>query len=264
MVFQDYALWPHMTVAQNIAFRLRLRRLSRRPARRARRRGAGARPPGGARHALPRPTLRRATAARGHRPRPGDPPAPAPARRTALQPRRRAARGDARRAGPPAQSAGDHRGLRHARPHRGPGHGRRDRGDARRASGADRRAGGPVRAAGQHLHRRFPGRGQLRAGRGTARPDEASAIVRCGDLRLRGVAHSAADGRGWRRCGPKTGCCTRSRPPTTTGICCAARLSTASSWADTGVTSSPWPRTIPFRCSHRGAPRPRRSGCISP
>jgi ABC-type Fe3+/spermidine/putrescine transport system ATPase subunit len=29
MVFQDYALWPHMTVAQNIAFGLRLRRLSR-------------------------------------------------------------------------------------------------------------------------------------------------------------------------------------------------------------------------------------------
>lgn len=28
MVFQDYALWPHMTVAQNISFGLRLRRLS--------------------------------------------------------------------------------------------------------------------------------------------------------------------------------------------------------------------------------------------
>jgi ABC-type Fe3+/spermidine/putrescine transport system ATPase subunit len=30
MVFQDYALWPHMTVAQNIALGLRLRRLSAR------------------------------------------------------------------------------------------------------------------------------------------------------------------------------------------------------------------------------------------
>ncbi len=29
MVFQDYALWPHMTVAQNIGFGLRLRRVSR-------------------------------------------------------------------------------------------------------------------------------------------------------------------------------------------------------------------------------------------
>jgi ABC-type Fe3+/spermidine/putrescine transport system ATPase subunit len=29
MVFQDYALWPHMTVAQNIGFGLRLRRISR-------------------------------------------------------------------------------------------------------------------------------------------------------------------------------------------------------------------------------------------
>ncbi|QKJ85227.1 Ferric iron ABC transporter, substrate-binding protein [Paramixta manurensis] len=27
MVFQDYALWPHMTVAQNVAFPLRMRRL---------------------------------------------------------------------------------------------------------------------------------------------------------------------------------------------------------------------------------------------
>lgn len=30
MVFQDYALWPHMTVEKNIAFGMRLRRMSRR------------------------------------------------------------------------------------------------------------------------------------------------------------------------------------------------------------------------------------------
>jgi ABC-type Fe3+/spermidine/putrescine transport system ATPase subunit len=28
-VFQSYALWPHMTVAQNIAYGLKLRRVSR-------------------------------------------------------------------------------------------------------------------------------------------------------------------------------------------------------------------------------------------
>ncbi len=29
MVFQDYALWPHMTVAQNVAFPLRMRKIPR-------------------------------------------------------------------------------------------------------------------------------------------------------------------------------------------------------------------------------------------
>jgi iron(III) transport system ATP-binding protein len=33
MVFQSYAIWPHMTVAQNVAFPLRLRKVSRRAAR---------------------------------------------------------------------------------------------------------------------------------------------------------------------------------------------------------------------------------------
>jgi iron(III) transport system ATP-binding protein len=30
MVFQDYALWPHMTVAQNVAFPLKMRNIPRR------------------------------------------------------------------------------------------------------------------------------------------------------------------------------------------------------------------------------------------
>lgn len=40
MVFQDYALWPHMTVAQNVAFPLKMRNLPRRGVRSSRVAGA--------------------------------------------------------------------------------------------------------------------------------------------------------------------------------------------------------------------------------
>ena len=29
MIFQSYALWPHMTIAENVAYGLKLRRLDR-------------------------------------------------------------------------------------------------------------------------------------------------------------------------------------------------------------------------------------------
>ena len=31
MVFQNYALWPHMTVPSNVAYGLKLRKAARRP-----------------------------------------------------------------------------------------------------------------------------------------------------------------------------------------------------------------------------------------
>ena len=43
MVFQNYALFPHMTAAQNVAFPLQMRRVAARRDQAAGRRGAGAR-----------------------------------------------------------------------------------------------------------------------------------------------------------------------------------------------------------------------------
>ena len=71
MVFQNYALWPHMTVFENIAYGLKLRKLGRV---RDRRSGQGRARKGQARRArrpLSGPALRRAAAARRARARAG-------------------------------------------------------------------------------------------------------------------------------------------------------------------------------------------------
>ena len=102
MVFQDYALYPHMTVCDNIAFWLKLRK--------SRSRRSGARRGGrqdprdrGAAGAQARAALRRSAPARGagsgDRPRARG----VPDGRAALEPRRAAARPDAR--GDPAAPA---------------------------------------------------------------------------------------------------------------------------------------------------------------
>ena len=132
MVFQSYALYPHMSVADNMAFSLRLAGVGKaralpegprggpRPAARAAARAQAAR------------ALRRPAPARRDRPRDRAQPQGLPVRRAALQPRRRAARADADRARPAARGAqGDH-DLRHPRSGRGDDAGRPDRGAGRR------------------------------------------------------------------------------------------------------------------------------------
>ena len=140
MIFQSYALWPHMTVAQNVAYGLRFK-----PSSRAERPACGhaavvqlagyeGRYPG----ELSGGQQQRV--ARGARPggRARDP----AARRAAVQPRRQPARGDALRDPPPARGVRHHHALRHPRPGRGDDHGRHDRGDE---PGRDR--------AGRHARR---------------------------------------------------------------------------------------------------------------
>ena len=116
MVFQSYAIWPHMTVAENVGFPLSVRKVP--AAELARQVGRGARHRRARRAQGPPPlaAVGRAAAARGagagHR-RAAE---GAALRRAALQPRRQAARGHARRDPAPAARARRRRRLRHARP----------------------------------------------------------------------------------------------------------------------------------------------------
>ena len=130
MVFQSYALWPHMTVAENVAYGLKVRKLARAD---IAKRVAGilattqlatladrypAELSGGQQQ---RVSLARAD--RGAR--------NAAARRAPVQPRRQPARGDALRGTPPARRLPLHHHLRHPRPERGHDDGRPDRRDER-------------------------------------------------------------------------------------------------------------------------------------
>ena len=97
MVFQNYALYPHMTVRENMSFGLRLEALpegrDQEPGRRGRahpRHRRAARPQAEA-------ALRRPAPARRHGPRHRAQSQGVPVRRAAVQPRRQAARADAHR-----------------------------------------------------------------------------------------------------------------------------------------------------------------------
>ena len=97
MVFQNYALYPHLSVAENIAFGLRLRKAPKDVINeRVDLGGEDARP-----DAVPRPAaegaLGRPAPARRDGPRDRAPAAGLPDGRAALEPRREAARADARR-----------------------------------------------------------------------------------------------------------------------------------------------------------------------
>ena len=179
MVFQSYALYPHMTVRNNIGFGLKMAGMPKAEIeRRSRRRRAPAS------DALPRPqaagALRRTAPARRDRPRHRARAEGVPVRRAAVQPRRGAARPDAPGDRAAAEAARRHHDLRHPRPGRGHDHGRQDRGPERRQGRAGRLAARALRTAGQPVRRRLHrlAQDELRlAGRGrrrTAPPPSAS------------------------------------------------------------------------------------------
>ena len=190
MVFQSYALWPHMTVRKNIGYPLKARKLSG-PATQGLGRGdGGARRLLGAARPLPGAAQRRPAAARRPRPRPRR-----PARRRAV---RRAAvatstPGCATRCGPSSTSCTQrlhfsavfvtHDQSRGARP-------RRPGGDhAGRALRAGRHPGARLRGAGHRVRRRVHRHVQP----GAARPQRTAAWTFDGDGRHRRRCACRAD-----------------------------------------------------------------------
>ena len=140
MVFQDYALYPHMNVYDNMAFGLKLRKARQRRSTGACSEAAGLlgiEPPAAAppARAVGRPAPARGAGPR-HRARAGR----LPDGRAALQPGRHLARADARRDLQAAQQAQDDVHLRHARPGRGDDHGRPHRHPQGRRDPAGRHA----------------------------------------------------------------------------------------------------------------------------
>ena len=119
MVFQSYALYPHMTVGENMAFPLVLAGVDKATIKSQGRRGRG---DAGADRA-PRPQagqpLRWPAAAGRDGPRDRAQPQGVPDGRAAVEPRRQAARADADPGRADPEDAGHHDALRHPRPDRG-------------------------------------------------------------------------------------------------------------------------------------------------
>ena len=169
MVFQNYALYPHMTVAENIGFALRMRKVPKAEARR-RIDGDGAHHrPGRPPQSETGPALRRPAPACRDGTRDRARAAGLPHGRATLEPRRKASRADARRDLAHPTTARGHDGLRHPRPDRGDDDGRPRRGHAQGAVAAVRRAAALVRASGQPLRRELHGQPGDECARGIAR-----------------------------------------------------------------------------------------------
>ena len=153
MVFQNYALFPHMTRAQNVGVRAGdARRAGRRDRRRAWQRALRPRAADGAGAQAAGPAVRRPAAARGDRARDRDRAAADADGRAAVEPRRQAAAGDARRDPPHPPRARPRDDLRHARPGRGAVARRPHRRDEGRRRAADRRRRSEVYAQPANLH----------------------------------------------------------------------------------------------------------------
>ena len=155
MVFQSYALYPHLTVYDNIAFSLKLKKVSKSEI--DRRVQDAAKVLGLDPYLEPQAACALRGPAPAGRDGPGDRPGAGrlPDGRAALEPRCQAARPDPRRdQEAPVGPRHDDR-LRHPRPGRGDDDGRPRRRDAQGRAAAGRRSAGALRPSGQSLRRRL-------------------------------------------------------------------------------------------------------------
>ena len=209
MVFQNYALFPHMTIEENVAFPLMVRGMGPRRAQRQGARGAVHGEAGGPVAAASGAAFRRAAAARRAGPRPGVRTAAGADGRAPGRARQAAARAHADRDQAPAPEPGSDRGLRHPRPDRGADHVGPYRGVQRRRDPAAGCAARPLRGAAERLRRRTssarttcsPRHGGGDAGERPlprrARPTAITSPARGGQRDRRGAGRPAC------RCGPR-------------------------------------------------------------
>ena len=155
MVFQNYALYPHMTVYDNMAFGLKLRKLPKEEIdRRVREAGRHPRARGPA-ATQAEGVVGRSAAAGGHGSRDRPRAQGVPDGRTAVQPRCQAARADAHRDRADPARAERHHDLRHARPGRGDDHGRPRGRDPQGEAAAGGHPAAPVRPPREPLRGRL-------------------------------------------------------------------------------------------------------------
>ena len=143
--FQHYAAFKHMTVGNNVAFGLSIRKRPKNEIQRARPRAAVARPARGADRPLPVAALRRPAPADGARAGARGRAEGAAARRAVRGARRARAHRAAPVAAPPARGGPRDDDLRHPRPGGGDGRRRADRGHERRRGRAGRQPDRPLR-----------------------------------------------------------------------------------------------------------------------
>ena len=175
MVFQSYALYPHMTVEDNLAFGLKLRKLPKKEIKERVQQAAQHPqdrrvPQAQAARTLGRPAAARGDGSRDRAPAPG-----LPDGRAALEPGREAPRPAARRDPSAAAQARRDHDLRHARPGRGDDDGRPRRGHERWPPAAGRHTAGALRQPAERVRRRLhrltvdqPRRGARSSGRTTS------------------------------------------------------------------------------------------------
>ena len=197
-VFQDYALFPHMNVLENVEYGLRVRRVARAERRRRAEAALEMVRLAGLGGAQADPALRRAAPARRAGPRDRQRAGGAAARRAARGARPEAAPGDAARAQADPARGRDHLHLRHPRP----GGGADDERPPRRAQpGADRAARHPgrgLRASGERVRRRLHRHLEPARARRTALhdpPREGSPARAPASSRRRGATSSAGGSR---------------------------------------------------------------------